>query len=359
MLRIVYAGSPDISARPLTELVNSGVCQVVAVLTNPPSPQGRSKQLVPTPVALAAEAANKMVNSTTSPDSNTTTIVINATIPANKTTAPIVILTPEKLDGTLREQIAVLKPDLLVCFAYGKLFGPKFMALFPLGGINLHPSLLPKYRGCAPVPVAILNRENETGVTIQRLAHEMDSGDILLQKVIPLTGRETSGSLLDDVSTQGGSLLIEVLQKIDQCQKSGLPLDCRKQDGSQATFCQMLQKADGCIDWKKSAAEIDAQIRAFSPWPGAFTSLDGTVLRIHEATIAEAKTATVESQTSVDSNIVPGTVIGSNKKDGILIQTGNGVLAVTNLQWQAKKAMNWKDFLNGSRSFIGSILGIN
>ena len=143
-MNILYAGSPDISAKVLEDLCEltkeNPDFNIVGVLTNPPSAKGRHKELIPTEVAQSAIKYN------------------------------IPVLEPEKLDADLREKVAALNPDILVCFAYGKLFGPKFMALFPQGGINLHPSLLPKYRGCAPVPAAILNQEKETGITVQKQA---------------------------------------------------------------------------------------------------------------------------------------------------------------------------------------------
>ena len=221
-MNILYAGSPDISAKVLEDLYlltkDSSDIKIVGVLTNPPSAKGRHKELIPTDVAQTA---------------------IKYEIP---------VLEPEKLDAELREKVLALNPDILVCFAYGKIFGPKFMALFPLGGINLHPSLLPKYRGCAPVPAAILNQETETGITVQKLALEMDSGDILLQTKIPLDFTETSESLLNKAAAMGGELLFKVLN----CIKTGGG-QCTPQDSSQATYCEMLKKEDGLIDWSKSA----------------------------------------------------------------------------------------------------------
>lgn len=318
-MRIVYAGSPDISAVPLEFLLQEGRHEVAAVLTNPPSMQGRSKELVPTPVALAAMKENEK----RSPESQ------------------IPILTPERLNGPVRRYIESLHCDILVCFAYGKIFGPKFLSLFPKGGINLHPSLLPKYRGCAPVPAAILNRDEETGITVQRLAQEMDCGDILLQKKIALNGRETAQTLLDTASTMGGPMLSQVL-----CQIEDGTVKAVKQDGN-ACYCTMLCKNDGCIDWNESALNIDARIRAFTPWPGAYTRVEKTVLRIHEAFVYD------HSVQPEHQHLPNGTVIGVDKARGILVKTGDGILVLTNLQWQSKKAMHWKDFLNGSKNFIG------
>ncbi len=317
MLRILYAGSPGISAVPLREILGDGTHRVTAVLTNPAAPQKRSGVPVPTPVALAAEQHNA----------------------AGKNR--IEILTPAKLDADVREQVAALEPDILVCFAYGKIFGPKFLSLFPSGAINLHPSLLPLYRGSAPVPAAILNRDSETGITVQYMSREMDSGDILLQKKLPLDGTETAGSLLEKVAGMGGALFLEVLKQIETGTVNPVP-----QNGQLATYCQMLKKEDGRIDWAQPAADIDARIRAFSPWPGAFTSVKGTVLLIHEASVSAAP----------GTDAPPGTVIGVDKKEGILVQTGSGILALRNLQWQARKTMGWKDFINGTRDFVSATL---
>jgi len=319
-VRIVYAGSPDISAVPLEFLLNEGRHEVAAVLTNPPSMQGRSKELIPTHVALAAMKENEK----RSPETQ------------------IPILTPERLTKSVRNYIQTLGCDILVCFAYGKIFGPKFLALFPKGGINLHPSLLPKYRGCAPVPAAILNRDSETGITVQRLAQEMDCGDILLQEKIPLYGRETAQTLLETASTMGGPMISQVLSQIEDGTAKAV-----KQDGDTACYCTILCKNDGCIDWNESALNIDARIRAFTPWPGAYTRVQETILRIHEAFVYE------QAASPEYNNLPNGRVIGVDKAKGILVKTGDGILVLTNLQWQSKKAMHWKDFLNGSKNFIG------
>lgn len=323
-MNILYAGSPDISATVLEDLFfltkETSDFNIVGVLTNPPSAKGRHKELVKTEVAQTAIKYN------------------------------IPVLEPEKLNADLREKVEALNPDILVCFAYGKIFGPKFMSLFSLGGINLHPSLLPKYRGCAPVPAAILNQETETGITVQKLALEMDSGDILLQTKIALDFTETSESLLNKAATQGGKLLFQVLQNIKAGKTEGQP-----QDSTKATYCEMLKKEDGLIDWTKSAKEICAKIRAFYPWPSSYTTYKDMQLKIHSA--KEYKDlANLSQEAILVKTKEPGTVFALDKKQGILIHTGDGILCVENLQLQAKKAMNYKDFLNGNKDFIGSKL---
>ena len=327
MLNIIYAGSPDVAVIPLKRLVEisqtTGLFRIAGILTNPPSMQGRSKTPVPTAVGSATEeiAASFGIN--------------------------IPVLTPEKLNQDARDAIQQLNPDLLVCFAYGKIFGPKFMSLFKFGGINLHPSLLPKYRGCAPVPAAILNQETITGVSVQKVALQMDSGDILSQVKINLDGTEDSQSLLVKSAEIGANQIADIVLKIAETQQ--IP-EGKTQDESQAYYCTMLRKEDGLIDWNRSAKEIDAQIRAFNPWPGAFTYFNGLSLKIQEAYATES--ADIPSD-----NAVNGQVIGTEKGKGIYIKTGDGFLCVQRLQLQAKKSVNWNEFINGSRNFCGAILG--
>ena len=337
MLRIVYAGSPEISSVPLKGLLEDGSHRIVAVLTNPPSSKGRHGALVPTPVETVAREFCAQ----------------------NQLDEEPLILTPEHLDASVREKIAALKPDILVCFAYGKIFGPKFMELFPMGGINLHPSLLPKYRGCAPVPASILNMDKTTGFTIQRVAQEMDSGNILLQTCFNIEESDNSQTILDRAANEGSKLFLEVLNKLEKCKKEGTEFpDEHEQDSSKATYCGFLEKEDGKIDWNESAEKINAKIRAFYPWPGAFTSLDGTMLKIHRATVVTDSCAKeVLGLPENQQDFVSGKVLGKDKRFGIFVQTGNGILALQNLQLQGKKAMEWADFLNGNQSFIGKICG--
>ncbi|HZK20444.1 MAG TPA: methionyl-tRNA formyltransferase [Treponemataceae bacterium] len=321
MLRIVYAGCPDISARVLRALSKDNSFEIVGVLTNPPSAKGRHKKRVPTPVAQLAEELD------------------------------ILVISPEHLTLEVREKITALNPDLLVCFSYGKIFGPKFLALFPKGGVNVHPSLLPRWRGCAPVSAAILAQNSETGISVQRVAQKMDTGDILMQKRIPLDGTETTASFLESIVEQCGKMLLKVLKQIDSGSEKGVV-----QNEEQASYSSLLKKEDGCIDWSKSAAEVSAKIRAYNPWPGAFTCAGGDMLRIHYAEVFKGVASDVcaVSKHAVSENAVPGTVICADRKNGILIQCGSGIVCAKKLQWHTKKAMDWKNFLNGARNFAGT-----
>jgi len=263
---------------------------------------------------------------------------------------PIVQLKPAKLDGRAREEAAALSPDLLVSFSYGRIFGPRFLALFPLGGVNIHPSLLPKYRGASPIPAAILAGERETGICIQRLAAEMDAGDIIAKDAFTLSGRETALSLGETVSGRAALLLRELLR--DGADFASRAAAAKPQEG-EAVYCRTIKKEDGLIDWNKSAAEIDAQIRAYTPWPLSFTCRGNDALIILEAEPLEAGASGYAAPVTA-----PGTVLGTDKSRGILIQTGDGILAVSRLQWRTKKALDWKSFCNGERGFINSNLSL-
>ena len=350
-MRILFAGSPGIAVPALQALFSfadkNADFEVAGVLTNPDSPKGRSGIPQPTEVGAAAQKAFAAQK-------------IYAENVAHNGAGEAPILKPEKLDAGLREQVAVLKPDLLVSFAYGRIFGPKFLALFPLGGINVHPSLLPKYRGPTPIPAAILARDTETGITIQRLALEMDSGGILMQERVTLNGRETTASLSELMSHKAAQLLLTAIADIADGTVHATP-----QDNEKTSYCSLISKEDGRIDWGKSALEIDAQIRAFDPWPQCWTYHGDKQLFILKANVGmvQKEFSTTELCCSKDPGLTdsvitpePGLVLGTDKQQGILVQTGDGILAVTELQYQGKKALGWRDFLNGARNFIGQKL---
>ncbi len=309
-MRVLFAGSPEIAV-PALEAV-AARHSVVAVLTNPPSAKGRGLCLSCTPVAAAAAALG------------------------------IPVLSPERLGPAEREAVAALRPESLVVFAYGRIFGPKFMALFPKGGINAHPSLLPRWRGCAPIPYAILNRDPATGVSVQYVAPRMDSGDVLARRDIALDGSETTESLSALSAAVGAELLVGVIDAIEAGTARGEP-----QDESRATYCAALTKDGGLVDWALPALDIDARVRAFHPWPGAWTTLSGERLSLLAA----------RPWPDGSSASAPGTVISVDKSKGIMVQTGEGLLALARLQLRGKRPMDFKDFANGARGLVGTRLG--
>ncbi|MCK5201351.1 MAG: methionyl-tRNA formyltransferase [Spirochaetales bacterium] len=310
-MRIIFAGSPLIAVPSLISV--SSKFDVVGVLTNPDKVTGRGRKIISNPVKTKAMELG------------------------------LKIIEPFTLGSSARSEIKELDPDILVVFAYGRIFGPKFLSLFPLGGVNVHPSLLPRYRGSSPILTAILNGDTETGITIQRINLEMDTGAILNQQSITLSGNESTESLSNLVSVKGSELLIKTLGEID----SGLEME-REQGEDSISYCSKIVKEDGQVDWNESAALIDRKIRAYTPWPKVYTQFKDKKLMLLEGVVFEKET-TLSGE--------PGRVLGFDKSDGILIQTGNGILAIKSLQLQSKKANDWKSFINGTQNFIGCVLG--
>ena len=323
MLKVLYAGSPKDSAKTLSILIEKSKTanfEICGVLSNPPSAKGRSKALIPTEVSQVATENN------------------------------IPVLEPEHLDGACREEVAKLNPDILVCFAYGHIFGPKFLSLFKFGGINLHPSALPKYRGCTPVPAAILNQDEQTAITIQKVSLAMDEGNILAQKIVPLNKTETAGSLLEKSAIDGAELIANLLEKTANDSKlpEGIP-----QNG-EASYTKIITKDDAKIDWNKSSSEIDAFVRAYFPEPTAWTLENQVPLKILEGKPFEVLPDGVSIDVTDTTSV--GTVCSFVKHHGIFVRCGRGFYAITKLQRQGKNSMDYKSFMNGARDFIGSVL---
>ena len=314
-----------------------GGWKIAGVLTNPPSAKGRHKELVPTDVGLLAQERG------------------------------IPVFCPQKLDAAAREQIAAQGFDALVCFAYGKIFGPKFLSLFKAGGVNVHPSLLPKYRGATPVPAAILNCDEETGVTVQTLALGMDEGEILAQEIIALDGTETTDSLLDKSAQIAAALLQSLLDKAAQNPGADVLKKGKPQEG-ESSYTKTISKEDALINWNDSAKNIAAAVRAYTSEPGSWTRIGGeggeTLKILKAAPLGLADDCGSQGQNAAAplslandfASLPAGTVAAFDKKQGILIKCGQGVLCVTELQRQQKKAMGYKDFMNGARDFVGTRL---
>ena len=310
-MRIVFAGSPDIALPSLIKVALN--FDVVAVLTNPDKVSGRGRKVKFNPVKTKALELN------------------------------LNVIQADSLNGELRKKIELLNPDILVVFAYGKIFGPKFLGIFPSGGVNIHPSLLPLYRGSSPIMSAILNGDSETGISVQRINLKMDTGAILNQQKIVLTGEESTESLSSFISVEASELLIRTLKEIE----AGEPIE-REQDEKFVSYCTKIVKEDGRINWNESAMQIDRKIRAYTPWPRAFTRFKDKNLMLLKGGIY-----TRENDLSGE----PGTVLGFDKSDGILIQTGDGILSIKFLQLESKKAIDWKSFINGTQDFIPCVLG--
>jgi len=316
-MRVLFAGSPDIAVPTLRALAREH--QVVGVLTNPESAKGRGRTLTSTPVGVAARE------------------LLGSDCP---------VLAPTTLGAAARAEVAALKPEILVAFAYGRIFGPKFLALFPRGGINVHPSLLPHYRGSSPIQQAILDMVPETGVSVQRIALEMDTGDLLCAEKIPLTGRETTGSLSAVAAAKGAELTLAALSAMEEGRDEATP------QRGQPSWCQKIGKEDGLVDWHLPCAQIDARIRAFNPWPMAYTFLRGQRLNL-----LESFPYPDGAGLSALPKVPPGTIIRIDKASGgILVQTGSGVLGLRVVQLSARKALPFVQFANGVRDLPGTLL---
>jgi len=321
-VRVLFAGSPDIAVPSLVRL--SFEHELVGILTNPETQKGRGLAAAATPVAMAADVVSK---------------------------GSLPILAFDSLGAEARAAVAALRPEILVSFAYGRIFGPRFLGLFPRGGVNVHPSLLPRYRGPAPIPFAILNRDSETGVVVQRIALEMDCGDILGEERLRLTGLETTEDLAETAALIGADLLSRVLQEIEEDRE-----EARPQEGK-PSYCSLLRKEDGQIDWLSPVLSIDSKIRAYYPWPVAYTWFRGLRLNVLEAFPYPHVTFAAGPSSLDYEDAVPGTVLGLDKARGIMVQTVDGLVALRRLQLQNKKALPFREFANGTRDLAGTVLG--
>lgn len=312
MMRIVFAGTAGFSTPSLTAVASRHA--VVAVVTAEDRPTGRGRKNAASPIkALAVELG-------------------------------LPLLQPSRFDEHVLQQIRELEPEILVVAAYGRIFSREFLGLFSRGGVNVHPSLLPRYRGPAPIPAAILAGDPVTGVTVQVMAEKFDSGDILAQESVPLEGRETASFLTQQLSEIGASMLVSVLDRLNCGPVAGV-----KQTEEAATYCRMIRKDDGLIRWRDTADEIDRAIRAYDIWPRAHTRFNGAFLYLLRAGIY--------SGPDVKASGAPGEVVGVDGECGILVQCGSGVLFVERLQIQYRKPCEWTAFLNGHPDLRGAILG--
>jgi len=315
--RLIFAGTPAFAATALQALLDAGQIPV-AVYTQPDRPAGRGRKLQASPVKLLAQAHQ------------------------------IPVYQPENFKAeadveTLKEQDA----DLMIVVAYGLLLPPAVLRAPRRGCINIHASLLPRWRGAAPIQCAILAGDRETGVTIMQMDEGLDTGDMLLKSRCAIDETDTGGSLHDKLAQLGGDALLQVLEKMQR----GEDLHPQVQDDSQSTYAAKLSKQEAMLDWSEAAAALARRVRAFNPWPVAQTRSGGKVLRIWAAEpVNEAGDEVREAE--------PGTVIASNRT-GIDIACGHGQLRLKQLQPPGKKAMEVPAFLNGYADLlpVGAQLG--
>jgi methionyl-tRNA formyltransferase len=310
-MNVVFCGTPRFAVPTLTTLVNSGFT-VSLVVTQPDKPRGRGLEVVFSPVKQAA---------------------LQFGLP---------VVQPEKIKNNeqFRSQLSSLAPDAVIVVGYGRII-PQWMIDLPLlGNLNVHASLLPKYRGAAPIQWAIASGESVTGVTTMRIDAGLDTGDILLQKEIPILADDTAETLAPRLANLGATLMIETLHGLQAGTLTG-----RSQDHSKATLAPVLKKEDGLIDFQRTAVEIWNRLRGFQPWPGAYTRFRGKQLQIHAAKpLPSLSTST------------PGELVAEN--DSFIVGCGNkSALEVTELQLEGKKRMSARDFLHGYRLTPGERLG--
>jgi methionyl-tRNA formyltransferase len=310
-MNVVFCGTPRFAVPTLTTLVNSGFT-VSLVVTQPDKPRGRGLEVVFSPVKQAA---------------------LQFGLP---------VVQPDKIKNNeqFRSQLSSLAPDAVIVVGYGRII-PQWMIDLPLlGNLNVHASLLPKYRGAAPIQWAIASGESITGVTTMRIDTGLDTGDILLQKEIPILADDTAETLAPRLANVGATLMIETLHGLEAGTLTG-----QSQDHSKATLAPVLNKEDGLIDFQRTAVEIWNRLRGFQPWPGAYTRFRGKQLQIRGAKPLPSL-----------STLRPGEVMAEN--DSFIVGCGNkSALEVTELQLEGKKRMSARDFLHGYRLTPGERLG--
>ncbi|MBN2534016.1 MAG: methionyl-tRNA formyltransferase [Spirochaetales bacterium] len=311
-MRILFAGSPQFAV-PSLELIHRHF-DVCGVLTAPDKESGRGRKIIPCMVKQKALSLH------------------------------LKVFDPVKLDNQEIDEIKKLKPDILVVAAYGKIFKENFISLFPMGGINIHPSLLPRFRGPSPIPAVLLAGDAETGVTIQRLALQMDRGNILLQVRTPVPPDATTLGLTGILSELSAVSVQKVLTFF-----SNNTIAETIQDENAATYCKLIKKEQGKIDWNESAVINERKVRAYFPWPRAYTTFRELLLVITRASVIDTIPEKPDAK--------PGMVTGVDENHGILVRTGDGILCISRLKLQTKREMDFKDFLNGHKDIINSRLG--
>ena len=308
--RLVFMGTPGFAVPSLKKLLENNE-RVMAVFTQPDRPKGRGQRLAHSPVKETALAHG------------------------------LPIMQPESLkDPTVRESLSVYHPDLLIVVAYGLILPQDVLDIPAWGSINVHASLLPKFRGAAPIQWALLSGETETGVTTMRLDAGLDTGDLLLQQRVPISSLDTSRTLHDRLADLGADLLLQTLRSL----RAGT-LPAQPQDPEQASYAPPLKKTQGLIDWNQPAQELDFLVRGLTPWPRAYTFLRGKRLIVHRALPLDS-----------GRSGKPGT-ISSFENGQIRVLAGRGTLALLEVQLEGHRRLESKDFLKGFPLPVGEPLG--
>ena len=299
-MKVIFMGTPDFSVGTLEELIRAGH-EVVLAVTQPDKPKGRGKEMQFTPVKEVA---------------------LKHGIP---------VFQPKKIrDAESIEELRKYPADVMVVIAFGQIVPKEVLEMTPYGCINVHASLLPKYRGAAPIQWSIIDGESVTGVTTMQMDEGLDTGDMLLKTELPISPKETGGSLHDKLAEAGAKLCVETLKALEE-----KTVVAEKQGETTTAYARMLDKKLGNIDWNNGAEEIERLIRGLNPWPSAYTMWEDKVMKIWEAEVVEGEE---KSET--------GTIV-KVEKDGFFVQTGKGLLKITQLQIPGKKRMDAGAFLRG------------
>ncbi len=312
-MKIVFMGTPDFSVKALEAIIKAGH-EVTAVVTQPDKPKGRNRQLQMTPVKECA---------------------VRYGIPVFQ---PVKLRSPEAV-----EQLRTYPADAYVVAAFGQILSDEVLSIPRFGCINIHASLLPAYRGAAPIQRVIMDGMTETGITIMKMDSGIDTGDIILQGSLEIRDSDTGGSLHDRLSMLGADMIVKVLPEIENGTAHYI-----KQDSSGSNYVGMIQKNEGIIKWEKPSCEIERLIRALDPWPSAYTYRGSRMLKIWKAS--------VERPDEAVENAMPG-AIAEITGDALYIATGDGYLKVTEIQMEGKKRMSVHDFLLGVQIQKGEVLG--
>ena len=309
-MRVIFMGTPDFAVGALEEIIKAGH-EVVLVVTQPDKPKGRGKAMQYTPVKECALAHGIEVFQ------------------------PVKVKEPENIEVLRKHQ-----PDIIIVAAFGQIVPKSILDMPKYGCINIHASLLPKYRGAAPIQWAVINGEDVTGVTIMRMNEGIDTGDMIAKKTVRLAEDETGGSLFDKLAQVGAQLCVETMDIIEAGKAEYIP-----QNNEEATHTSMIRKELGLIDWNKSAVEIERLIRGLNPWPSAYTNLSGKTFKIWKATVV-----------SEENTYEPGCICRIDKA-GMYVQTGKGILLLTEVQMEGKKRMDADAFLRGYQIEEGTFFG--
>ena len=307
-MKIIFMGTPDFAVGTLRALAEAGH-EITLVVSQPDKPKGRGHAMVPTPVKAVAEELG------------------------------IPVFQPVKIREA-KDVLEKTEADVCVVAAFGQIIPASILHMKKYGCINVHASLLPKYRGAAPIQWAVIDGEKESGVTIMQMDEGLDTGDMLAKAIVPLDEKETGGSLFDKLSEAGGRLCVETLAKLEKGE-----ITPEKQGESPTAYASMLDKKMGNIDWNKSAVVIERLVRGLNPWPSAYTHLDGKTLKIWACDVLPQSASKGESGEILEVT-----------KDAIHVQTGDGILVLREIQLAGKARMDAGAFLRGYKVVPGTVL---